>query len=257
MLLALFIFGNEFVITTTYQIRSEKVDDNLDGFTIVLLSDLHNKGFLAGQHRLIQAVGDCNPDIICITGDMINSNNGNHDNLFNLLQSVKDIAPVYYVLGNAEMEIGNSHPEKLQQLFQMLEGLNVTILTNDETVISYNGSAITLMGATWHEEENLFKHSQNLKNFTIYLNHYPYALWTASNYDVDLILSGHTHGGEIQLPFLGGLYVPDLGFFPEMDCGHFEQNGTQLIISSGLSSNGFPKRVNNLPEVVQIMLKSN
>ena len=150
----------------------------------------------------------------------------------------------------------------------MLEKLNITYLSNNNITLSIGDSEINLVGV---EDYNYFKfkdnlyHRENFKNmlnklfsnnkFNILLSHRPekFNLYVEEKYD--LVFSGHAHGGQWQIPFIGGIFSPTQGFFPEFYKGIHKKDNTTLVISQGLGNSSFPLRINNLRELILVTLK--
>ncbi len=258
---SLLVFGNEFVVLTKYDVYSENVDEGLDGFKIIFLGDLHNKGYLDNYNRLVSHIEREKPDIIVMVGDMVDGKTCGYDRYEKLLQRINPIAPLYFSLGNEEYHLNKNYnnPEGYVAVMEMMERNGVNILNEREMIINHGESQILLLGILRVDKhcDDAVKDLQNDGMFTICMDHYPNGMYRLREYDVDLVLSGHNHGGVLRIPFKGGLFGHDQGFFPAYDYGWYESKGTQMIITSGLSSGkkGIP-RINNFPEVVSITLRS-
>lgn len=254
------IWQNNDLIVTKYEFVSEKVPQNLDGYRIVHISDLHNKDF---GNRLVEHMKRQEPDIIVITGDLIDSRNTRVNIAVEFVKEATKIAPVYYVTGNHE---GRSieYPE----LLLGLTNCGVTILDNNSRSINYNNSHFNLLGlsdptfieANGHEISTIMKDTIN-KNINgntlnLLLAHRPELLSLYSETSVDLVFSGHAHGGQVRIPFIGGLVAPNQGLLPKYTSGIHTMNETSMIISRGLGNSIIPIRVFNRPEVVVVTLKS-
>ena len=209
------------------------------------------------------------PDIIVLTGDFVDSR---HTDLAVALafakQSVK-IAPTYYVTGNHEARI-----TEWQTFAAKLKISGVKILENETVQLKRDNAVITLAGVhdPMFQEDALPGASQvgtqtemaetisdlhlSPNTYTVLLSHRPelFDVYVANN--VDLVLTGHAHGGQIRLPFIGGLVAPGQGLFPKYDAGLFEKYDTKMIVSRGLGNSIFPVRINNRPHLVVITLAS-
>lgn len=264
-LLAWSIWENKHLVLTEYTIQNPEIPTAFDGFRIAQVSDLHNEEFGENNERLIAMLRSAQPDIIAITGDLIDSRTTNIAVTLEFARQAMEIAPCYYVPGNHESRL-----EEYGQLFDDLAALGVTVLEDTSVTLQRDGQSIYLLGVldpsfktdyvlTWEAktmEESLIPIFRE-EGFTILLSHRPKFLDLYVKYKVDLVLSGHNHGGQVRLPFVGGLYSPDEGFFPEYDAGFLERENTQMIISRGIGDSVIPLRINNPPEVVLITLTPN
>lgn len=256
-------FENNAITVSEYEITSEKIPESFDGFVVVHLSDLHNKLFGENQKRLIKHVKAQNPDMIVITGDLIDSNRPDVEKGLLLVEEAMKIAPVYFVTGNHDNWLSDTDTFAL---FQGLENFGVIILS-DEQVLLYaekEGEYISLVGMDDDTVSDKSKLREKLgaltKNetavFTLVLAHQPQRMSVYSEYEIDLVLSGHAHGGQFRIPFVGGFVAPDQGFLPEYTKGLYEENGTKMIVSAGLGNSVIPQRLLNRPEVVKITFNS-
>jgi predicted MPP superfamily phosphohydrolase len=199
--------------------------------------------------------------MIAITGDMIDSRRTDLDVAIAFAQEAVQIAPCYYVPGNHESRI-----EEYAQFREAMIAAGVIVLENAKTRIQYNNEEVTLAGiqdpdftdvvdeADWISEQ-LSEILEPEDGFVILLSHRPEYLQTYAESEVDLVLSGHAHGGQIRLPFVGGVIAPNQGLFPDYDGGVYVQENTQMVVSRGVGNSVFPLRVNNRPEVVLIELQ--
>jgi len=219
--------------------------------TLVLLSDLHDSSFGEGNERLIRKVKKCEPDVIFTVGDMVSNYNEDYSCLDTLYEDLAEIAPVYCSLGNHEL----SHPES-EEIKKILNK-HATLLDNEYIELELNGTEVRLGGLTQYhpanEEAKAFVADfADTDKFKLLLCHYPeYYIWGVDEVKIDLMLSGHTHGGQVIIPFKGGLYAPEQGYFPKYDYGVFYEENTTLVITRGLgtSRQALP-RFNNPPEVL-------
>ena len=149
------------------------------------------------------------------------------------------------------------------QVFEKLEStfteLGVKIMRGSEVVIEKDGEAISLMGIddpSFAEFPESIDELSSFDGFKILLSHRPEYFDKYADWNVDLVLSGHAHGGQFRLPFIGGLVAPGQGLFPKYDAGSFTEDNTTMIVSRGIGGYLFPPRVNNRPEVIIIELKA-
>ena len=251
--------GNYDIETNKYNIKSEKIPESFDGFRIVQVSDLHNTEFDKYHRTVVSPVFHAEPDIIVITGDMIDSRNTDVDVALSFAQKAVNIAPVYYINGKHESRV----PEEYEKLKQGLTEAGVTVLENESVDITVGEDTITLIGIndpTFRMELVDDAMEQNIAhqlmsvipdndNFKVLLAHRPeYFDVYAGN--VDLVLSGHAHGGQFRIPFVGGLVAPGQGFFPEYYEGSHIKENTEMIVSRGVGNSIIPFRINNKPEII-------
>lgn len=256
---AFIVLGNYDIETYKYNIKSEKIPESFDGFRIAQVSDLHNAEFDKYNSTILEPIFHSRPNIIVITGDMIDSRNTDVDVAISFAQKAVNIAPVYYVNGNHEKRV----PEAYEKLKQGLTEAGVTILENNTADITIGDETITLIGindSTFPMElvddtmgQNVAHQLANIvpdnDNYKVLLAHRP-EYFNAYVGQVDLVLSGHAHGGQFIIPFVGGLVAPGQGFFPEYYEGSHIKDNTEMIVSRGVGNSIIPFRINNKPEIV-------
>ena len=256
-------YGNTDLEIYKYNVKSEDIPSEFDNFRIVQISDLHNAEFGENNEKLLLMLKQADADIIAITGDMIDSRNTDIDVAISFAQKAVNIAPVYYVNGNHESRVLGEY-EKLKK---GLTDAGVTILENSSADITIGDEAITLIGINdptfrmelvddtmeqniAHQLEDMIPDNDNYK---VLLAHRPeYFDVYAGN--VDLVLSGHAHGGQFRIPFIGGLVAPGQGFFPEYYEGSHIKENTEMIVSRGIGNSIIPFRINNKPEIIVVEL---
>ncbi|WP_423189045.1 metallophosphoesterase [Alkalibacterium sp. f15] len=265
--LSFFLYwGNNAIETTHYSYSSDEIPQSFDGYTIVQVSDLHNKDFDENLTTKIEAE---NPDIIVITGDLIDRNRTDLTIAKDFLEDVSSIAPLYFVSGNHEVA-SNKYPE----LKEILDEVGVINLDNASQILEKNNEQINLLGLADPltmllediEEEGsgelvLQKKMEELLNespadFNLLLSHRAELIDIYEESDVELVLTGHAHGGQIRLPIIGGLYAPGQGSFPDYTIGEYTKGTTTMIVSRGLGNSVFPLRVFNRPELVVMTLEA-
>ena len=252
------VYQNKNIQITKYDITNSKIPKSFDKFRIVQISDYHNGTFTRNNEKLIQKLSNCNPDIIVITGDLFDGKDEDFSLCFDLTERLIKLAPVYFVTGNHEKSI-----KEYQDLKQHLEEIGVTVLEDEITPIERNGESISLLGI---QDLNFQKKMKNIQNviqglmkentYNILLSHRPEIFEDYVSSNVDLVFTGHTHGGQFRIPFIGGIYAPHQGFFPKYDAGLFVKNNTTMIINRGLGQSSIPLRFNNNPEIVLVELHS-
>ncbi len=259
------VWENNSPVATEYELKSQKISESFDGYTIAHISDLHNDSLGKDNKRVIDLIVDAQPDIIAITGDMIDSYHTDADIAIDFINKVQKIAPCYYVTGNHEARLPNEYNE----LKTAMIDCGVTILENTTHTITIDGGSISLVGIddpsfkspyVVHGPEIIDEQLKNLnltnEYYSILLSHRPEVFDIYVKYKVNLVLSGHAHGGQFRLPFVGGIFAPNQGFFPKYDAGIHTEGDCSMIVNRGIGNSVFPFRLNNRPEVVIIELKS-
>ena len=265
ILLALVIWiawGNKALEQTVYTIASEEIPESFHGYRIAQVSDLHNTQIGRNNEKLLALLREADPDIIVFTGDLIDYYDTDMDVAVGFAEEAMKIAPCYFVTGNHEARVSD-YPVLKEELAK----LGVVLMENKIEQLNRNGESISLLGVDdpkFYEGFFGADYAQIMRNnlsciadadsFTILLSHRPELLEVYKENAVDLALTGHAHGGQFRLPFVGGVLVPNQGFFPTYDAGLFTAGSTQMIISRGIGNSAFPFRVNNRPELVIVDL---
>lgn len=254
---------NNLISITRVDITSSKIPSTFKGFKILQISDLHNKKFGNNQETLIQKVKGENPDVIVITGDLIDSKSYDAEVSMELIRELVKKYPIYFVTGNHEKWSG-----KYNDLEKELKKHHVTVLRNEHVTIHKGEQKINLLGiddpafvAGNRDEGNVVK-DEILKAkfemkphaYNVLLSHRPEYLAEYANEKIDLVLSGHAHGGQVRLPFIGGLVAPNQGIFPTYTAGLYEKQNTSMVVSRGLGNSVIPQRIFNRPELVVVQL---
>lgn len=256
-------YQNRHLETTYYTYKAEQLGADLEGYRIVQISDLHNVKFGKNNQRLVDRIRECDPDMIVLTGDLVDSNHTNVDRAVQFVDEVVKICPVYYVTGNHEYWLDTSEYENLMD---GLASAGVIILDDQVVEISRGDAKFRLvglddksladgtLGTLLNNAQNVAHEDSEKKEFTVVLAHEPQYLARYASTGVDLVLSGHAHGGQFRLPFVGGIVAPDQGFLPEYTAGEYYMNGTEMIVSRGLGNSVIPVRLFNYPEIVCVEL---
>lgn len=258
--IAIFLYlQNNLVDVTKYELKSNSVNQDVK---IVQLSDLHSKPF----EKILQKTMEQNPDIIVITGDFINDHGKNKAKMFDFGKKLIAIAPVYYITGNHERRL-----DYFDDLMQELKELGFVVLRNEIATVQINSSTINILGLDenqanfedykarkngtfkYKDMSPYFKELETLEGFKLVLSHFPENFKSVeennySQYNFDLQLSGHAHGGQFILPFVGPVYSPGQGLFPKYARGSFGDR-PMLIVSRGIGNAEFPFRLFNHPEI--------
>ena len=259
------LWGNTALEVNEYEVVSDRIPQDFEGFRIAQVSDLHNAEFGEGNEKLIQLLSQTDPDVIVITGDLIDFRHTDIEIALDFARQAVKIAPVYYVSGNHEARVHEYEDLKIG-----LAEAGVVILENQKVQITREGESITLMGNAdpSFQEDYLFGDSESvarqaideLQNesdgYTILLSHRPELFDLYVDTGMDLVFSGHAHGGQFRLPFVGGLVAPNQGVFPKFDEGRFTEENTTMIVSRGVGNSIIPIRFNNRPEIVLVTLRN-
>ena len=254
-------YQNNKIDKSEYEIKNDKIKDDTK---IVHLSDFHSKPF----GKVIEITEKEKPDIICITGDYINDKCKNREKMLAYGRELVKIAPVYYITGNHERRLDN-FDELMKELkeigFNVLldeiaETDNIIILGLDENQADFSDYRARKNGTiVYRNMSAYFKALEQSDKFRLVLSHFPENFEgikevNYSQYDFDLQLSGHAHGGQWIMPFVGPLFSPGQGVFPKYARGSFGER-PKLIVSRGLGNSEFPLRLFNHPEIVIIDIK--
>lgn len=251
------ILSQKYISVTRYEYKNPRIVEN---FKVVHLTDLHNYQFGTKNHRLVEKVREENPDLIFLTGDILNEDETRTDICIDLVEQLVEIAPVYVSLGNHEMEYMNRTGNN--NLISEIEQAGAVVLNEQYIDMEVNGVPVRLGGVygyvlppdeTKNSEQVFMEEFQDTDRFKILLSHVPEGLllWKSMEYwDVNLVFSGHVHGGQVRLPFIGGLFDPEEGLFPTYTKGMFECGNGTMILSAGLGSSRGRPRINNFPEMV-------
>ena len=245
---------NFIIDINTYKIKSNKVNKKV---RIALFTDLHNSRFGKSQKSIIRKINENKPDIILLGGDIAEDYKDN-ENAFELVEKLAEKYPCYYVSGNHECRSGN-----LSKIKQKIRECGAVVLEGDGKTVTVKGQEINICGVDDYfiGEERFVKQLDSavsqvdMDNYTILISHRPDLERIYKQYDFDLIVSGHQHGGQWRIPFFlkNGLVTPVGGFFPEYTTGKRTIGNTDQIVSRGLAKLTPPiSRVFNSPEVILI-----
>lgn len=242
-----------------------KIPKEFNNFTIAHISDFHNKQFGKEQVTILNKIKSISPDIIVITGDLIDRRKYDLDTAMTFVSGAMQIAPIYYVSGNHEAWSG-----KFDTIKEELIGAGVHILDNAEVEISKGNHSISILGladpdfhtSDYMEGTDVSEITKQLsgwsanENFKILLSHRPELFELYCENNMDLIFTGHAHGGQFRIPGIGGLIAPDQGLFPEYTSGSYYKEASTMFVSRGLGNSIVPIRIFNRPEIIAVTLRT-
>ena len=258
------IWGNTALMVSTVTVSSNRIPTAFNGFLIAQVSDLHNAVFGENNAELLQILSECKPNIIVVTGDLVDAEHTDIDVALDFAKEAAQIAGTYYVTGNHEGSLS-----QYDELKTGLESMGVVVLEDASMQLEYNGEKVTLIGLSdpsFTLKGNMLREVPAMvdtklrgligdkDDYTILLSHRPELFETYVNCGVDIVLSGHAHGGQFRLPFIGGLGAPNQGLFPKYDAGLYTKGDTNMIVCRGLGNSIIPIRFNNRPEIVLLEL---
>lgn len=254
-------------LTVTYYELKLDVKETI---RIVQLSDLHNTEFGEQNSELIQLVNQQHPDLIFMSGDMLNRNDKNTETVIRLIDSLKDIAPVYFGYGNHEYVWESNYKKSLKY---DLESAGAIVVNNNYFDVDFKGLQFRIGGYMgYYRQPHMFTKNkyiiqlekefaddfENTDRIKMLINHIP-TQWLDWHYidkhPVDIVFSGHYHGGMIRIPFIDqGVFAPYVGWFPPYTKGMFTGKKATCILSAGLGTEHRIPRINNPPEIVVVDL---
>ena len=264
VVLMVMVMGNSFLSVTEYTIPLAELEGSA---RVVVISDLHGKEYGRDNRRLLAKISEQGPDAIFVVGDMLDDSDAKNgfSKTLKLFSGLLDIAPVYFSYGNHEKEYNS---DAINGFVKTITENGVVVLDDSFVDCEIGGQKIRVGGTMGHafpfgrtiqefenSDEYIFlKDMEKTSSPTVVLAHMPdtfifncaYKYWN----NIDLVVSGHTHGGVIRVPFVGGVYSPMQGIFPEYDYGSYVLGeNIKMVITSGLSGYKFIPRVFNLPEI--------
>lgn len=245
---------DERLILRTYTVASPKLTAEV---RLAVVTDFHSSD---NADDVVAMVASCAPDAVLMVGDMFDDDTQNRptERTLSLMRQLSAQYPCYYVSGNHEAWTG-----EMDALYQQTEEAGVTLLRMSSGVLTVRGQRIALCGipdpyemvfsGAPDTEEQLRQALEDVDSadFTVLLAHRPELLAKYAQFPLDLVVSGHAHGGQVRIPgVLNGLYAPNQGWFPKLAGGAYTQDGTTLIVSRGLAVRTWLPRIFNRPEVV-------
>lgn len=247
---------DERLILRTYTVASPKLTAEV---RLAVVTDFHSSD---NADDVVAMVASCAPDAVLLVGDLFDDDIANRppERTLSLMRQLSALYPCYYVSGNHEAWTG-----EMDALYQQTEEAGVTVLRMSSGVLTVRGQRIALCGipdpyemvfsGAPDTEEQLQQAIEDVDSadFTVLLAHRPELLTKYAQFPLDLVVSGHAHGGQVRIPgVLNGLYAPNQGWFPKLAGGAYTQDGTTLIVSRGLAVRTRLPRIFNRPEVVLV-----
>lgn len=247
---------DERLILRTYTVVSPKLTAEV---RLAVVTDFHSSD---NADDVVAMVASCAPDAVLLVGDLFDDDTQNRptERTLSLMRQLSALYPCYYVSGNHEAWTG-----EMDALYQQTEEAGVTVLRMSSGVLTVRGQRIALCGipdpyemvfsGAPDTEEQIRQAMENVDSadFTVLLAHRPELLAKYAQFPLDLVVSGHAHGGQVRIPgVLNGLYAPNQGWFPKLAGGAYTQDGTTLIVSRGLAVRTRLPRIFNRPEVVLV-----
>lgn len=255
--------NNHWLQVSSYEVTSERIPEAFDGLVIVQLSDLHDAEFGEKQVRLANKVKEIKPDLIFLTGDLVDSNRYDLEKSLNLVRQLVNVADVYYVTGNHEVAVN-----RVDEIVNGLQALGVTVLNNETRVLERNGEQLVIGGVEdplmkpIEPPEKTIAESMDRtldgipdQSYRMLLSHRPEVFDVYVDRQVDLIFTGHAHGGQVRIPGIGGLFAPGQDWFPKYTAGVHTKGITTMAVSRGLGNSIIPYRIFNRPEIVVATLR--
>lgn len=265
---------NNSIEVLNYKICSSKIPKEFNNFKILQLSDLHSKNFGKENSKLISKVDEINPDIVAITGDMVNDD-FDYSSFQCIINKLIKKYKIYYIIGNHEQNVMVKNYSEFNNMIEGIKSSGVNILSNEKVNVNIGTEYINLYGMHMDLKyyRNLIKKESrgidftikdmeeligrcNKERYNVLLSHNPIYFDTYSKWGADIVLTGHMHGGMIKLPFFGGVFSPEHKFFPKYYQGIYKNGNSIMNVNRGLGRGSFCIRLFNKPEISVITLRS-
>lgn len=267
LIYTLVYISNNCLIIKKYNIKNKKIPNEFDGFKIVHISDVHSKIFGKNNEKVIQKINKINPDVVLMSGDIVDKREKNIDRFINMYKDIYLNYPVYYSIGNHERKLGYV---KYKEYLEKLKKLGVHVIVNGKEKLVKNKDEIVINALKFRENMQPKKLTLDRKNkyitymydklknidstkFNILIAHDPENFKLYKELGVDLVFSGHVHGGLIRFGKMC-LLSPRRKFFPKYSYGKVEEDSTTIVTSSGMGNASIPIRMFNRPEIVEVIL---
>jgi predicted MPP superfamily phosphohydrolase len=263
---------NSLLQVIQYTVMSDRIPQSFNNFKILQLSDLHSTSFGKGNFELLDKIEKQKPDIVVMTGDMVNTKDETFDVFLKFAEDIGNKYETYYVVGNHEQ---NLDERKQNYIFSKLKDTGIKVLNNQKAEVRRGTDQINLYGMWFNLKyykgmnnpytKDIYFDSAAMQKvmgdcdtskYSILLTHNPLYFDTYAGWGADLTLSGHIHGGMIRIPFKGGLLSPERELFPKYSAGKYCMEDKILIVNRGLGNGDFGIRIFNRPEISVITLLS-
>jgi len=245
------------VAVRKYRVPVRNLPPSFEGFTILHLTDLHDKEFGTAGKDLLELIKGFSFDMVALTGDMVVGERPQLTPALELVAGLRSFSgsPVYSVPGNHEWALGRA-----REFNNKLRAAGVRVLVNESTAVERGRERLWVAGVddpvTLRDRLDLALSATDGREPRLLLAHSPHPFPRAASAGVDLMLVGHTHAGQVRLPLVGAAYVPAMGYFPRWDYGLFSSGSTTMIVNAGLGESMIPVRFNIRPEVALVTLTS-
>lgn len=257
------IWQNNHIVISEFDYTNKIIADEFNGLTIVHISDLHNKSFGKNQEYILKKISSCQPDIIFVTGDLIDRRRYDLDTALLFIEGAMDIAPIYYVAGNHEAwsgEYENIRRELMDRGVIVLDDRKVELVRENARIEILGLSDPNFLTSSYFDEKNTSRLEGYISEmadddtFQILLSHRPELMDIYVKNNIDMIFSGHAHGGQFRIPGIGGILAPDQGFPPKYTSDSHTIKRSTMYVSRGLGNSIIPIRIFNRPEIIVVRL---
>jgi predicted MPP superfamily phosphohydrolase len=245
--------SNELEVTH-YQINTDKITKPV---RLAVVTDLHSSPYGKNMQELVDAINQENPDAVLLVGDIFDNRHDN-TNSWDFVYAISKQYPCYYVTGNHEVS-----NQELTDILMRLQSMEVHTLSGNSTSLQIHGQSIRICGVDDCLAENFINQIKDIADegeeseYRILLSHRPEQLSIYDKLNIDLVIAGHAHGGQVRIPFFApnGLYAPHQGYMPQYTGGLYEFDAWNLLVSRGLDKRSvkYP-RIFNKPELVVLTI---
>lgn len=253
ILTILFVFWAFVIEPNLLNIKHYKINDKeLSGLKIVFAADFHiGKKDTKRLSRIVNLINEQHPDLVLLGGDFVKGHREKTTLPIELIayeiSHIKSPNGIYTVLGNHDGWLDAAKSKK------NLEQNGIKVLENENAKVIVNGKTIYIAGVEDLQtgEPNLHKSFENSEKPRILLSHNPDIFPHVNDGDTNIILSGHIHGGQVALPFIGPLIIPS-DYGKKFVYGLIEENNKRMVVTKGLGTSILPLRFCCIPEIVVI-----
>lgn len=246
----------------TLTVADARLPGAFEGFRVSLVSDVHCAVFGEDNEKLLRAVAGQKPDMIAVTGDLLDRFHTDYSMVEPLCRGLAAIAPTYYITGNHEWALGG---RAVRGLKQTIAECGVTVLSNEYRVLERGGEKLVVAGIDdpngYWDQKKLPELMSEIRAalgdpFVLLLAHRNYGDLYAQC-GVDVTLCGHAHGGLVRPPFTDGLVSVTRTLFPTWTSGVYRLEYGQMVVSRGLGNSGRSFRLWNRPHLPLVILRKN